>query len=82
MIVLLCKLHIQLLITSGEEAQNPRRTIPLAICLCLFVVFLAYSGIAAVLTLIWPYYLHVIKTPTNPNLTTIEKKIQILFLIY
>jgi len=49
--------------TASEEAQNPRRTIPLAICLCLFVVFLAYSGIAAVLTLIWPYYLHNPETP-------------------
>ena len=43
----------------GEEAQNPRRTIPLAICMCLGVVFIAYSAMAAVLTLIWPYYLQV-----------------------
>lgn len=44
----------------GEEAQNPRRTIPLAICMCLGVVFVAYSAMAAVLTLIWPYYLQVV----------------------
>ena len=43
----------------GEEAENPRRTIPLAICLCLLVVFVAYSGVAIVLTLMWPYYLQV-----------------------
>ena len=47
----------------GEEAQNPRRTIPLAICLCLFIVFIAYSSMAAVLTLIWPYYLQNPDTP-------------------
>ena len=44
---------------AGEEAQNPRRTIPLAICFCLGVVFVAYSAMAAILTLIWPYYLQV-----------------------
>lgn len=53
----------------GEEAQNPRRTIPLAICFCLLIVFFAYSGIAAVLTLMWPYYLQVTST-THYYLTT------------
>merc|ERR550534_17070 len=49
--------------TASEEAQNPRRTIPLAICFCLLIVFFAYSGIAAVLTLMWPYYLQNTETP-------------------
>ena len=52
-------------ISAGEEAQNPRRTIPLAICMCLGVVFIAYSAMAAVLTLIWPYYLQVCFDFTN-----------------
>lgn len=49
--------------TASEEAQNPRRTIPLAIFLCLTIVFFAYSGMAAILTLIWPYYLQNSETP-------------------
>jgi amino acid transporter len=49
--------------TASEEAHNPRRTIPLAICFCLLIVFIAYSGMAAVLTLIWPYYLQDPETP-------------------
>lgn len=49
--------------TASEEAQNPRKTIPLAICMCLGIVFVAYSAMAAVLTLIWPYYLQDIDTP-------------------
>ncbi|VVC32914.1 Cationic amino acid transporter, C-terminal,Amino acid/polyamine transporter I [Cinara cedri] len=42
--------------TTGEETRNPKRTIPLAIVLSLFFVTLAYSGVASVLTLMWPYY--------------------------
>lgn len=53
------KLTSKILSISGEEAQNPRKTIPLAICMCLGIVFVAYSAMAAVLTLIWPYYLQV-----------------------
>lgn len=41
---------------TGEETKNPKRTIPLAIMLSLFFVTLAYSGMASVLTLMWPYY--------------------------
>jgi cationic amino acid transporter 2 len=43
--------------TAGEEARNPRRSIPLAVCLALLVIFLAYFFISSVLTLMWPYYL-------------------------
>lgn len=42
--------------TTGEETRDPKRTIPLAIVLSLFFVTLAYSSVASVLTLMWPYY--------------------------
>jgi len=40
----------------GEETKNPKKTIPLAIVLTLFNVTVAYSSVASVLTLMWPYY--------------------------
>lgn len=43
--------------TAGEEARNPKRSIPIAIIGSLFVVFLAYFGISTVLTMMLPYYL-------------------------
>lgn len=42
--------------TTGEEAKNPQRNIPLAIVISLFVVLLSYFGISTVLTMMWPYY--------------------------
>ncbi|XP_031558493.1 high affinity cationic amino acid transporter 1-like [Actinia tenebrosa] len=42
--------------TAGEEAINPKRSLPLSIMFCLIISFLAYFGVATVLTLILPYH--------------------------
>ncbi|XP_004925398.1 cationic amino acid transporter 3-like [Bombyx mandarina] len=49
--------------TTGEEAKNPKRDIPLSIVLSLIIIFLSYFSIATVLTMMLPYYLQDAEAP-------------------
>ncbi|XP_047984271.1 cationic amino acid transporter 2-like [Leguminivora glycinivorella] len=49
--------------TAGEEAKNPKKSLPIAIVASLVVVFFAYFGISAILTTVLPYYDQNTKAP-------------------
>ncbi|XP_068142884.1 cationic amino acid transporter 2 isoform X1 [Drosophila tropicalis] len=42
--------------TAGEEAKNPKKSIPFAVIVSLAMIFLAYFGVSSVLTMMLPYY--------------------------
>lgn len=49
--------------TMGEEVINPQSAMPIAIILSLSIIFLAYFGLSAVVTLVLPYFLQNAEAP-------------------
>jgi amino acid transporter len=41
--------------TTGEEAKNPHRAIPISTILCIAICTLAYGGVSAAVTILLPY---------------------------
>ena len=42
--------------STGEEAKNPQRTIPIALLISLSIICASYFSVSIVLTMMWPYY--------------------------
>ena len=49
--------------TSGEEALNPHRTIPMSILYSLTIVCVAYVSVSSSVTLLVPYYMQDVTAP-------------------
>ncbi|GFU54964.1 high affinity cationic amino acid transporter 1 [Nephila pilipes] len=49
--------------STGEEARNPQRAIPIAIVSSLFIVFAAYFSVSVIQTMMWPYYAQDVAAP-------------------
>jgi len=49
--------------TMGEEVINPQQAMPIAIILSLSIIFLAYFGLSAIVTLVLPYFLQNAEAP-------------------
>jgi amino acid transporter len=49
--------------TTGEEAKNPQKSIPIAISLSLLFVFLAYFAVSGIQTLMWPFWDQNVEAP-------------------
>ncbi|KAI1297887.1 Cationic amino acid transporter 2 [Halotydeus destructor] len=51
--------------STGEEAKDPQRSMPIAIVLSLCFILFAFFGTAAISTLIWPYYDQDVSAPLS-----------------